>query len=113
MFKFWSKYSKESVPIAGKSFSPLSTSFMILGTGKKTTSMLVIAVLIMPLLQFHNSISELKIALSLLSNLNQDSVSHYQIQWLSAHNTFLFQLMGFDGLARFIPWGINSLFTRK
>lgn len=56
---------------------------------------------------------ELKIALSLLSNLSQDSVSHYQIQWLSAHDTFLFQLMGFDGLARFIPWGINSLFTRK
>lgn len=36
MFKFWSKYSKESVPIAGNSFSPVSTSFMILDTETKT-----------------------------------------------------------------------------
>lgn len=51
MFKFWSK-------IAGNSFSPLSTSFMILDTEKTQKHLLVIAVLIMPLLQFHYSFSD-------------------------------------------------------
>lgn len=51
MFKFWSK-------IAGNSFSPLSTSFMVLDTEKTQKHLLVIAVLIMPLLQFHYSFSD-------------------------------------------------------